>query len=364
VSDIALLTDRLILTPLRATHARVHPEGECAAAEAHWAANGFGTWAVLDRATESFVGAAEVHFAYPGVEGISTDEVEVGWSIAPGRRGAGLATEAMRAAIDDAWGRARASHVVAYIRPGNGASARVAEKLGFVRRGPGRARSGEPVDVYEKRRVAAVRELWDGRVWLARAWTVLEDGPERLVLADAPGAETRVPVDAAGSRLRVPGREWRLAESTWENWTIRVTRPGEPWSTLVFLDSCGEHLSWYVNFERPFARSRSGWDTLDWKLDLLVFPDGRSVLKDEDELQAADEAGIVDGAEVLAALARVRAQPSWPTGFEQVEVDPAWGAARLPPGWDAVEPAEPGERPGTAAALRGPRPVPGTGTRA
>jgi RimJ/RimL family protein N-acetyltransferase len=364
VSDATLQTDRLILTPLRAAHARVHPEGECAAAEAHWAAHGFGTWAVLDRATEQFVGAAEVHFAYPGVEGISTDEIEAGWSIAPDRRGEGLATEAMRAAIGDAWDRARASHLVAYIRPRNDASVRVAEKLGFVLRGPGRARSGEAVDVYEARRVAAVRELWDERVWLARAWTVLEDRPERLVLASAPGAETRIPVDAAGSRLRVPEAEWQLAESTWQNWTIRVARPGEPWSTLVFLDSCGEHLSWYVNFERPFARSRAGWDTLDWKLDLLVFPDGRQELKDEDELRAAGEAGIVDVPEVVAALARVRAQPSWPTGFEQVEIDPAWSTARLPAGWDAVEPADQDEPRAIPVARRAPRSVPGTDTRA
>jgi RimJ/RimL family protein N-acetyltransferase len=140
------------LTPLDERHGPEHDARECAASEEHWAAHGFGPWAVHDRVDGSFVGVAELHFAYPGVEGISTDEVEAGWSIAAERRGEGLATEAMRAVIEDAWARAGADHLVAYIRPENVASLRVAEKLGFVLRGPGRARSGDPVEVYELRR--------------------------------------------------------------------------------------------------------------------------------------------------------------------------------------------------------------------
>ena len=101
-----------------------------------------------------FAGVAEIHFAWPGVTGISTDEVEAGWEIVPELQGRGLATEAMRAAIDDAWPRTGADHLVAYIRPENAASQRVAAKLGFVPRGPGLTRSGDPMTVYELRRDA------------------------------------------------------------------------------------------------------------------------------------------------------------------------------------------------------------------
>jgi RimJ/RimL family protein N-acetyltransferase len=93
-----------------------------------------------------------VHYCYPGVTGISTDEIEVGWEIVEELRGRGLATEAMRAAIADAWGRTGADHLVAYIRPENGASHRVAEKLGFVLRAQGLTRDGSPMTVYELRR--------------------------------------------------------------------------------------------------------------------------------------------------------------------------------------------------------------------
>ena len=86
--------------------------------------------------------------------GISPDEVEAGWEIVDELRGHGLATEAMRAAIADAWERTGADHLVAYIRPGNAASHRVAEKLGFRFRENGLTKSGDPMLVYELRRDA------------------------------------------------------------------------------------------------------------------------------------------------------------------------------------------------------------------
>jgi RimJ/RimL family protein N-acetyltransferase len=86
------------------------------------------------------------------VTGISTDEVEAGWEIVEKLRGRGLATEAMRAAIADAWARTGADHLVAYIRPENAASLRVAEKLGFRFRNDGLTTSGESMLVFELQR--------------------------------------------------------------------------------------------------------------------------------------------------------------------------------------------------------------------
>jgi RimJ/RimL family protein N-acetyltransferase len=149
-----LRTERLRLIPLSVEHAGEYAafmaadeaQRETAASEAHWAEYAFGPWAVLEQ--DRFAGFAEVHYAGAGIGGIDPREVEVGWVIAETLRGRGLATEAMRAALADAWTRAQTDHVVAYIRPENTISLRVAEKLGFRLRGPGRARSGDPVGVY------------------------------------------------------------------------------------------------------------------------------------------------------------------------------------------------------------------------
>jgi RimJ/RimL family protein N-acetyltransferase len=67
------------------------------------------------------------------------------------RRNEGIATEAMHAAIDDLWGRTDAESITAYIEEGEEKepSRRLAAKLGFALRGPGRGREGEPMAVYE-----------------------------------------------------------------------------------------------------------------------------------------------------------------------------------------------------------------------
>jgi RimJ/RimL family protein N-acetyltransferase len=148
VSD-ALHTQRLTLVPLSRRFADRWDARECELAAAHWREHAFGPWAILHE--RRFAGAAELHFAHPGVTGISIDEIEVGWELEASLRGHGLATEAMRAALSDLWPRTGATHVVAYIRPENAASQRVAAKLGFALRGPGLTRSGDPMSVYELR---------------------------------------------------------------------------------------------------------------------------------------------------------------------------------------------------------------------
>ena len=57
----------------------------------------------------------------------------------------------MRGAIADAWERVAPPWLVAYIRPDNAASLRVAEKVGLRREGEGLTRSGEPMLIFRLR---------------------------------------------------------------------------------------------------------------------------------------------------------------------------------------------------------------------
>ena len=122
-------------------------------AVAHWRAHGFGPW--LIDADGELVGDIEIHYAGPGVSGIEPHEIEIGWTIVEAYRGKGFATEAGRAALDDAFQRAQPNHhgwVVAYIRPENAPSRRVAEHLGMRHEADGLTRSGHPMLVYRVRR--------------------------------------------------------------------------------------------------------------------------------------------------------------------------------------------------------------------
>jgi RimJ/RimL family protein N-acetyltransferase len=160
----ALRTPRLLLVPLNSAHEAEHARAsgnaadalrDTQAADVHWREHAFGPWAIRDGADNAFLGGAEVHFAGPGITGIEPDEVEVGWWVTEARRGEGIATEAMRVAVDDLWRRTRVERAVAYIAGENEPSHRLAARLGFAVRGPGRGRSGEPMTVYAVRRPVA-----------------------------------------------------------------------------------------------------------------------------------------------------------------------------------------------------------------
>lgn len=119
----------------------------------HWAALGFGYWAIVDQASGRFVG--EAGFAdfkrdlKPSLDGAP----EIGWALCPWAHGQGYATEAVRAAV--AWGDAAfgARRTVCLIGPENAASIRVAHKCGYaeVLR---TTYKGEPTLLFERTGVA------------------------------------------------------------------------------------------------------------------------------------------------------------------------------------------------------------------
>lgn len=93
----------------------------------HWVIFGYGMWAVTRQGSD--VALALIGPWTPP----DWPEPEVGWMVlAPEAEGTGLATEAARAAIADAYGRLGWPTVVSYIGPENTRSIRLAEKLGAV----------------------------------------------------------------------------------------------------------------------------------------------------------------------------------------------------------------------------------------
>jgi RimJ/RimL family protein N-acetyltransferase len=152
-----LETERLVLRPVCADdldgYRRLGIRLEAAQREVdyaveHWAEHGFGPWAVLERLDERLAGVLEVHYAGEGIGGIEPDEVEIGWTVAPELRRRGIALEAARAAVAAAFERVPAPYLVAYIRPGNEASLRIAAALGMRDDGEGTGRSGERMRIF------------------------------------------------------------------------------------------------------------------------------------------------------------------------------------------------------------------------
>jgi RimJ/RimL family protein N-acetyltransferase len=90
----------------------------------HWQLRGYGLWAVEELSTGRLAG--RIGFLYP--EG--WPDFELGWTLAREFWGRGYATEGARRALDFAFEELGREHVISLIRPDNGPSVRVAERLG------------------------------------------------------------------------------------------------------------------------------------------------------------------------------------------------------------------------------------------
>lgn len=98
--------------------------------EAHFAAHGFGLWAVEvvgGAPFVGFVGLQVVPFEAP-----FTPAVEIGWRLAASAWGRGYATEAAREAVRIAFEELRLPALVSFTTPQNVRSRRVMERIGMV----------------------------------------------------------------------------------------------------------------------------------------------------------------------------------------------------------------------------------------
>jgi len=99
--------------------------------EAHFAAHGFGLWALEIPGALPFAGF--VGLAVPTYEAHFTPCVEIGWRLAAQSWGHGFATEAARAVLGFGFERLGLAEIVSFTVPENVRSRRVMEKIGLVR---------------------------------------------------------------------------------------------------------------------------------------------------------------------------------------------------------------------------------------
>lgn len=93
----------------------------------HWDIRGYGMWSVTRKGDPTAIALIGPWFP------ADWPETEVGWMVwDASAEGTGIAAEAARAAVDDAYTRLGWSTVVSYIAPANARSIRLAERLGAV----------------------------------------------------------------------------------------------------------------------------------------------------------------------------------------------------------------------------------------
>ena len=137
----------------------------------------------------------------------------------------------------------------------------------------------------------------DGWAWVTSPVRVVEDTPGLLATYLAEGTPFTFP----------PGPDvhpWSDRDCWQGHGVLMLQRPGESHAVWVFWDGPErEHAMWYLNIQEPFRRAAHGYDTQDLELDVVLHPDGRVELKDDELLDVRVREGRFTEDQARAARA-------------------------------------------------------------
>lgn len=189
-----------------------------------------------------------------------------------------------------------------------------------------------------------VRDVRNGVVRAALPVTVVADAPERVIyyLADGAtfynGAVARYTPD-----YDINGND--LKPDTFRDYAyLDIRRPADGFAIRAVWRG-GVFSYWRVNLESALARTRLGFDSLDYFLDMIIAPDLVTwAWKDEDEFALAVANGWFSDSEATAIRAEGlravdmarRGAPPFNEGWERWHPDPSWPIPVLPDGWDVA----------------------------
>jgi hypothetical protein len=196
-----------------------------------------------------------------------------------------------------------------------------------------------------------VQEVWGERVWAARPMTVVEDSGDAVQLWFPLGTlwkrptspPTRAREANRGERLATALElgDWVFEDAEWDASTLWTMRPGDWHAVWTSWRPDETHWGWYVNLQRPFSRTRLGFETMDLALDVVIEVDGSWQWKDEDEFDVFVDRGLFDRETVervredglrVASRAERREPPF--DGTPRWRPDRGWSRPELPDGWD------------------------------
>ena len=209
--------------------------------------------------------------------------------------------------------------------------------------------------------IVALRGMLHQQPWYIQSTLVVKDSPQETALLLLPGAECAAPSGYIHQKhgdqghwdrwMEILNATWQLEKYRWRtNRFLILLEPGKFYATIYIWNHASNLFQgYYINFQLPFERSQSGFDTFDLELDILIDPTLQWQWKDLAEYQSGIQLGIIT--------------PEWVRGIEQAQVglfeclskrqypldgswvnwqpDPAWQAPNLPSGWEnRGQPAE------------------------
>jgi hypothetical protein len=192
--------------------------------------------------------------------------------------------------------------------------------------------------------VIVERQVWRGHVAAGFPTIVVEDTPEHLVTYMATGAPFGFTDDMAYPSPT--GHHPRYGLERWQGHGMLAVTPksGAVSVQHYWTGPNRDFACWYLNLQEPMRPTSIGFDSQDLELDIVVSPDGRWTVKDDDLLDQRVEEGrwTSDEVAVIRAIGqRVVSdvlEPGrwwWDTKWSQWEPGDVV-VPELPPGWSEV----------------------------
>jgi len=202
-----------------------------------------------------------------------------------------------------------------------------------------------------------IRNVFEDRVQTVFPSIVVADTPELIATWVPLGTAilNGISNDSDGTEIADPhmtgyemaAKDWQMVQRQWHTaGTLRLKAPRSMWSLWVFWnEGMIEHRGWYINIDKPYTRTRFGFDTWDMFLDVVVEPDRKSWrYKDEDEFSEAIEAGIFTEAESDEVRATAEKalevilsnRPPFDSIWAKWRPDILWDTPEIPDDWAEI----------------------------
>ncbi|SRR5216683_7401008 len=204
------------------------------------------------------------------------------------------------------------------------------------------ADSDHGVDRWSKGRPILLGFIHGGFVRYAIPVTVVEDSEQRIALFLVEGTPLHWTTGLRPLTFPISASECKRWDST--N-VLMLVEPKATHSTWLMWNAVsGAFLGWYVNLQRPLTRTKLGFDTWDQTLDIVVDPQLRWRLKDEDDFAEVQRLGLTDAGEAAGVRAEAEAvirrietrQPPFTEEWLSWTPDPTWRLPTIPVGWAEV----------------------------
>ncbi|WP_239634991.1 DUF402 domain-containing protein [Paenibacillus sp. H1-7] len=187
-----------------------------------------------------------------------------------------------------------------------------------------------------------LRRVWKDQIYRVTTTTVVEDTPELIALywgIDYPIKSTRNPLKVSSEPLP------ELRDGTWGNSEVLMLIPANAaYAIYAFRDSAA-HFSWYINLQEPLRRTKVGFDTTDYLLDITLDKERSEwKWKDEADFNNSVAAGIISPdkaqairSEGVRALQWVQEGPAaFFDAWENWRPTADWKIPSIPAGWDQL----------------------------